>query len=88
LVVIIMRPPAALAAQHRIEILRLEIAGGIAGRVGIGDVLRQQILALMQPGHAFAQHGKQRCLGQVHRGNLLLALFFTPTLGPSYLSAP
>ena len=42
--------------QRLLEIQRLQIARDIAGRVGIGDVLRQHVLALIEPGHALAQH--------------------------------
>ena len=61
-------------AERLLEIQRLQVARDIAGRVGIGDVLGQNILALMQPVHALAQHGQKRYIGQIHGGNLLLAL--------------
>ena len=68
------RTRACGAVQRLLEIQRLQVARDITWRIGIGDILRQHILALMQPGHAFAQHCEKRYIGQIHGGNLLLAL--------------
>ena len=48
------------------EIQRLEVLGLEARRIGVGDVLRKDLLALAQPGHALAHHRKDWQLGEVH----------------------
>ena len=56
-----------LAANELVERERLEVARPIARRVGVGDVLRQHALALVQPVHARGQHVEDLELGQIHR---------------------
>src|SRR4029077_20476852 len=54
------------------EIRRRQVAGAVVRRVGIGDVFRQNALALLMPLHALAQHRQDRNIGDRHAGSPVL----------------
>src|SRR3546814_4406636 len=45
--------------DHAAKLLRLQVARHVVGRVGIGDVLRQHLLALAEPVHALAEQAEE-----------------------------
>jgi hypothetical protein len=53
--------------QHALEVQRLQVTRLVVRCIGVGDVLRQHLLALVQPVHPRRQHPEQAEVLQIHR---------------------
>jgi transcription-repair coupling factor (superfamily II helicase) len=60
------REPGRRLGRRFVECQRCQVARAEVRRVGVGDIFREQALALLVPLHTGAQHGKDRDVGNGH----------------------
>jgi hypothetical protein len=66
-----LEPDRCHRRRRPVELQWRQIARPVVWRIGIGDVFRQETLALLMPLHPGAQHREQRQVGDGHAQGLL-----------------